>query len=284
MYNFILTPIVTEEKIIGIVLLGKTVSNYFAEEHVKWAEALVGQATVAIQNAWLFEQVRAGRERLQSLSRRLVEVQETERRFISRELHDHAGQTLTCLILGLGALEREADEPQKVRTQIGELKNVTHNVLKDLHRLAVSLRPASLDQLGLVSALEQLVESFTQNSPLQIRFKAVGICEDDRLPHEVETTLYRIAQEALTNVIRHAGARRADVVLERRDDIVLILVEDDGKGFDVDGAKMAGPLGLLGMQERAEMLGGTLTVESNEGRGTTLVVEVPYGNPHNARG
>jgi signal transduction histidine kinase len=267
-----------------VVLLGKVERAFFTREHARSAEALVSQAAVAIQNAWLFEQVRAGRERLQSLSRRLVDVQETERRFISRELHDHAGQTLTCLILGLGALEREADEPQKVRTQIGELKSVTHNVLKDLHRLAVSLRPASLDQLGLVPALEQLVGAFAQNSGMQIRFKAVGICEDERLAHEVETTLYRITQEALTNVIRHAGAQRADVVLEHRDDTVLILVEDDGKGFDVEDAKMDGPLGLLGMQERAEMLGGTLTVESTEGKGTTLVVEVPYDNTNYARG
>lgn len=280
----LLTPIVAEEKIIGAVVLGKLETDYFTEEHIQWAEALVGQAAVAIQNAWLFEQVRAGRERLQSLSRRLVEVQETERRFIARELHDHAGQTLTCLILGLGALERDALDPERVRAHAAGLKDLTHNVLRDLHRLAVSLRPASLDQLGLVPALGQMIESFAQNSSVQIRFKAVGISEDDRLPHEVETTLYRIAQEALTNVIRHAGAQRADVMLELRGETAIILVEDDGKGFDVDGAKISGPLGLLGMQERAEMLGGTLTVESAAGKGTTLVVEVPYVNPNYDRG
>lgn len=276
--NWLFTPIMTEEKILGVIALGKLETNYFTGEHIQWTEALVGQAAVAIQNAWLFEQIRAGRARLQSLSRRLVEIQETERRFIARELHDHAGQTLTSLILGLGALEREADNTQNVRTRAAELKSMTDNVLEDLHRLAIKLRPASLDHLGLVPALEQLIKSFTHSTTLRIRFKAVGICEDDRLPQEMETSLYRIAQEALTNVIRHAGARHADVVVEQRGDMARILIEDDGKGFDMEHPETGGHLGLLGMQERAQMLGGKLTVESVPGKGTTLVVEVPFAN------
>ena len=280
--NRIFVPIVIEDKIIGVVGLGKIEAGYFTEEHIRWAETLVGQAAVAIQNAWLFEQVRAGRERLQFLSRRLVEIQETERRFIARELHDHAGQTLTSLMLGLGALQKEADRPQTIRVRTAELRNMADNVLEDLHRLAINLRPTSLDHLGLVPALEQLIRAFTQDSPLQIKLKAVGIGEDERLPQDVETTLYRIAQESLTNVIRHAGAERADVVLKRRGDSVLILVEDDGHGFEVEPAKKSGHLGLLGMQERAEMLGGTLTVESIRGKGTTLVVEVPCAHTNHA--
>lgn len=277
-------PLLVEDRLIGVVGLGKFETDYFIEEHIHWAEALVGQAAVAVQNAWLFEQVRAGRERLQFLSRRLVEIQESERRYIARELHDHAGQTLTSLMLGLGTIEREAGKPEFVRARAAELKNMTDHVLEDLHRLAVNLRPASLDHLGLTSALEQFIKAFAQDTHLPIRLKTVGLSDDDRLPAEIETTLYRIVQEALTNVIRHAHASRVDVVLERRDGSLLVIVEDDGIGFDADLARESGHLGLLGMEERTEMLGGTLTVESQPGRGTTLFVEVPYADSNSAGG
>jgi PAS domain S-box-containing protein len=277
-------PLLVEDRLIGVVGLGKFETDYFIEDHIRWAEALVGQAAVAVQNAWLFEQVRAGRERLQFLSRRLVEIQESERRYIARELHDHAGQTLTSLMLGLGTIEREAGKPEFVRTRAAELKNMTDHVLEDLHRLAVNLRPASLDHLGLTSALEQFIKAFAQDTHLPIRLKTVGLSDDDRLPAEIETTLYRIVQEALTNVIRHAHASRVDVVLERRDGSLLVIVEDDGIGFDADLARESGHLGLLGMEERTEMLGGTLTVESQPGRGTTLFVEVPYADSNSAGG
>jgi len=277
-------PIAVEDKLVGIVGLGKFEAGYFTEEHIQWAEALVGQAGVAIQNAWLFEQVRAGGERLQTLSRRLVEVQEKERLYIARELHDQASQTLTSLILGLGMLEKEVDTSPSIQAKIAGLKEMTDQVLEELHRLAINLRPASLDHLGLTPALEQFIKSFTQDTHLPIQFKTVGFCEDDRLPQDVETTLYRIVQEALTNVVRHAKASRADVVLERRDGSILVIVEDDGKGFDPSLARESGHLGVLGMQERAEMLGGTLTVESVPGMGTTLFVEVPYAHTNITRG
>jgi signal transduction histidine kinase len=161
---------------------------------------------------------------------------------------------------------------------------MTNHVLEDLHRLAVNLRPASLDHLGLTSALEQFIKAFAQDTHLPIRLKTVGLSDDDRLLAEIETTLYRIVQEALTNVIRHARASRVDVVLEHRDNSLLVIVEDDGIGFDADLARESGHLGLLGMEERTEMLGGTLTVESEPGRGTTLFVEVPYAHSNFAGG
>ena len=279
-HNHLFVPLLVEDRLIGVVGLGKVEPGYFAEEHIQWAETLIGQAAVAIQNAWLFEQVRAGRERLLFLSRRLVEIQESERRYIARELHDHAGQNLTSLMLGLGAMEKEADEAEFIRTRAAELMTMTDHILEDLHRLAINLRPASLDHLGLTPALEQLIKAFTQDSHLPIRLKTVGVNEDDRLPQEVETTLYRVVQEALTNVVRHAKARQVDVVLEQRVGSMLVIVEDDGIGFDVDIANETGHLGLLGMQERSEMLGGTLTIESKPGSGTTLFVEVPCGDPN----
>ena len=275
-------PILVSDKVIGAVLLGKNSAGFFAQEHTRLAEALVSQAAVTIQNAWLFEQVRAGRERLQLLSRRLVEIQEAERTYIARELHDQAGQSLTSLIIGLGQLEKRVNNPSDAKVKTSKLKFLANDILEDLHRLAVDLRPASLDHLGLVPALEQLVNSLIEDNELNVEFKAIGLAKTDRLPSTIESTLYRIVQEALTNVTRHAQATRADVILERRDDAILVIVEDDGIGFDATLTSDNDHLGLIGIRERAEMLGGILTIESIIGSGTTLVVEVPNANTHSA--
>ncbi len=232
----------------------------------------------------MFEQVRAGRERLQLLSRRLVEVQELERRYIARELHDHAGQSLTSLMLGLGLLEKGIGPDPDTQAQTRKLKSLTNDILEDLHRLAVDLRPASLDHLGLVPALDQLVNSFQGHEQLEMKFKSVGLREATRLSNEVETTLYRIVQEALTNVTRHAKATRVDVILELRGNAIVLIVEDNGIGFDVTFSPGNEHLGLIGMRERTEMLGGNLTLESIVGSGTILVVEVPNADTYPVSG
>ena len=267
-------PLVAGDKSIGFCALDKASAGFFTREHMQLAEALVGQAAVVVQNAWLFQQVRAGRERLQSLSRRLVEIQENERRYISRELHDEAGQALTSLMVGLRLLERESGRPEAVAAGVSELMRMVDAVLENLHRLAVDLRPASLDHLGLVPALHQYAEAISDRYGLVVQFETVGSIE--RLAPDVETALYRIVQEALTNVIRHARATRADVLLERRGDNLIVIVEDNGIGFDPTAALRSGDLGLVGLRERAEMLSGTLTVESAPDAGTTLLLEVPY--------
>ena len=274
-------PLVAGNKTIGVLALQKTNPDFFNTKHIGLAEAVSAQAAVAIQNAWLFEQVRAGHERLQSLSRRLVEVQESERRYIARELHDEASQSLTALKFGLRLLEQEVDHPENILPQVAALKRLTDGVLEELHRLAMGLRPASLDYLGLVAALEQLVKDSDQRYKMAVRFRATGFTEERRLPDHVETTIYRIVQEALTNTVRHAQAKNVDVILEQREDKLVVLVEDDGAGFDtrtIGASGASGHLGLVGMQERAQMIGATITIESEPGCGTIIVVEVPHGN------
>lgn len=270
-------PLRVRGEVIGYLTLDSQRKTVYLQAEVALAQAFANQAAIAIHNARLFEQVRAGREQLQFLSRRLVEVQETERRHIARELHDEAGQALTSLMVGLRLLEREADSPTAVLARAAELKRMTDSVLENLHRLAMDLRPASLDHVGLVAALSQYVEHFGRqhSQTLVAQFKAVGFEEGERLASVVETTLYRIVQEALTNVTKHAQASHLDVLMKRRDDRVVIIVEDDGVGFDFTATLQHHHLGLLGMQERAEMLGGCMTVESSPGAGTTLYVEVP---------
>ena len=272
--NWMGVPIIANEKVIGLCGIDKTISDFFTSEHLQLAEALVSQASVAIQNAWLFEQVRAGRERLQTLSRRLVEIQEEERRYIARELHDEAGQALTSIKVGLQLLVRDAHKPEAILADVDELQRMTDEVSESLHNLAVGLRPATLDHLGLVAALRQYVQEFSEKHRLMAQFESIQL--DHRLHPDVEAAIYRIVQEALTNVARHAQATRVDVILEQRNDRMVVIVEDNGIGFDPTENLAQNRLGIYGMRERAEMLGGELTVESSDEVGTTLFVEVPY--------
>jgi len=223
--------------------------------------------------------VRDGREHLQALSRRLVEIQEAERQNIARELHDEAGQSLASLMMGLRLLERDRNDPVAVATRSQELRGMADGILENLHRLAVALRPASLDHLGLVPALRQHAETISDQHGLTVQFDVVG--EIDRLPVEVETAVYRIVQEALTNVVRHSQATRADILLERRPKALVVIVEDNGVGFQPvlehgPGVPTEEHLGVLGMQERADMLKGRIMFERSSSGGTTVILEVPW--------
>ncbi len=271
-------PLLSTGKVMGMVVATNSVPDSFSEDQIRLAEAVVSQATVALQNAWLFEQVRSGRERLQLLSRHLVEIQESERKYIARELHDETSQALTSLKLGLYTIEQESENQGIIVGQVANLKKLADEILESLHRLAINLRPASLDHLGLVEALTSLVQSTGQRAGIAARFKCLGVDQRNRLTEDVEASLYRIVQESLTNIVRHAHAANADVILEWKEDKIVIIVEDDGVGLDLPVARSNGQLGLVGMQERAEMLGGTLLIDSTPHAGTTLVVEIPYVN------
>lgn len=266
-------PLPAGDHVIGICILEHRDIDFFTEEHVRWITALAGQASVAIQNAWLFEQVRDNRGRLQALSRRLVEVQEMERHYIAQDLHDEAGQALASLMVGLRLIERESNDPDAVTARAKELKEIADGVLENLHRLAMDLRPATLDHLGLVAALRQHIETVSDRHGLVLQFETVGRIE--RLPGDIETAIYRIVQEALTNVIKHARATRTDVLLEHRADSLILVIEDNGVGFDPQSPKI-GQLGMLGMRERAEMMEGSITIESSLGQGTTVMLEIPW--------
>jgi PAS domain S-box-containing protein len=308
---YFVIPLLAAGRPIGAVIIWRDVPGRPADEHEQIVVQVADSLAVALQNARLFTQVENSRSQLQALSRRLVEVQENERRAIARELHDEVGQALTAVHLGLHFLETERD-PDCLTARIGELKSTVDGVMENLHRLAVDLRPISLDRAGLVPAIEQYIESFGRQSGLQVDFVAfslepftgaplqtgdvagppAGVASHlptppygdcGRLDPEVETAIYRVVQEALTNVARHARAGRVSVILERRrathspDEAIVAVIEDDGAGFDVDEALARGRLGLLGMRERVEMLGGSLTIESAPGAGATVVAEVPCG-------
>jgi len=210
--------------------------------------------------------------------RRLVAAEETERGRVSRELHDRLGQDLTALKLGLQIVCQQASRSPTVRESVSKLKGLTDSLMRDIHRLAWELRPAALDDFGLELALRRYADEWAALSGVPVDFHSRGVAAH-RLAPEVETTLYRITREALTNVVRHAKARRVSVLLERRADHVSLIVEDDGQGFDAAGTLAASAtqskLGLLGMLERATLAGGAVEIESKPGAGTTVFVRIP---------
>jgi signal transduction histidine kinase len=211
------------------------------------------------------------------LLEQVITAQEDERKRIARELHDETSQALTSLMVGLKVLEQRPDLADG-REALGDLRALASKTLDAVHDLSLQLRPSVLDDLGLVPAMERLVAEFGRTHGVPVAFET-NLRSGARLPAIVETALYRIGQEALTNVARHAGASAASLILERRGGVVTLILEDDGRGFDV-ASRLAGgvegrSLGLFGMRERATLLNGTLTVESTPGAGTTIFVEVP---------
>jgi PAS domain S-box-containing protein len=223
---------------------------------------------------------RRAEEARTALMRRIVTTQEEERLRIARELHDQMGQHLAALMLGLGAIKEHARAPVAA-AEARRMHDLAGRIGQDVHRIALELRPTALDDWGLQTALTNYAGDWSRRARVPVQARFAGI-DRRRLPPAVETALYRTAQEALTNVLKHAGAGRVSLIVERRPDHVLAIVEDDGRGFDVEavmGAPDAGRrLGLLGMQERVALVGGSLEVESTPGGGTSLFVRIPLGD------
>jgi signal transduction histidine kinase len=202
--------------------------------------------------------------------RRVVDAQELERKRLARELHDETGQALTSILLGLKPLEQNAATDEE-REAAAALRELVVRTLQDVRRLAVELRPSALDDFGLVPALERLIDTFRERAGVAVDLEVqIG---DDRLATSVETALYRIVQEGLTNIVKHADANHVSIILVKKGGNVSLLVEDDGAGFDPNADD--GGLGLVGMRERVALVGGRLRIESTPGSGSTLVAEVP---------
>ena len=255
------------------------------ETRVRERTAELARANEALQ-AEVRERRRAEEARTELL-RRLATAQEDERRRISRELHDQAGQQLASLTLGLKALRDGGRCPPPDREALERLQKTAEGLGRELHDLALRLRPTALDDLGLHAALHSAVEGWSRATGVEADFPGAGL-DGGRLPDEIETALYRVVLEALHNTYKHARARHVSVILEYRYGYALAIVEDDGAGFEAEAVLAhapAGRLGLLGMRERVALLGGTLEVESTPGTGTTLFARIPVSpSPEGERG
>jgi signal transduction histidine kinase len=208
---------------------------------------------------------------LQQLSARLVDAQETERRAISRELHDEVGQSLGALLVDIGRLSTtlSGGHPE-VKAQLDNLKSVAERTFQTVRNIALLLRPSMLDDLGLAAALEWQGREVSRRSEIEVLVESESVPED--LPDEYKIYIYRLVQEALNNAVRHSGARNAKVVVERLEKSIVVRVIDDGRGFDPGRSR---GMGILGMEERVKHLGGTLRVESQMGKGTAVTADLP---------
>jgi signal transduction histidine kinase len=257
-------PLIARDKAIGVLEIHdkEGPDARFNHNDFRLAETFAARAAVAVELSQ-----RVARDTV----RRVVDAQESERKRLARELHDETGQALTSILLGLKPLEASMADDQS-RAALAELREHVVAALQDVRRLAVELRPAVLDDFGLVPALERLTDAFAEQTNIRVDFhSALG---DTRLPNEVETALYRVVQESLTNIVKHASAQRVSVSIARRPSGAAAVIEDDGKGFDQRTLREDG-LGLLGMRERLGLIDGRLEIESRPGAGTTVVAEVP---------
>jgi PAS domain S-box-containing protein len=223
----------------------------------------------------LTERKRAETERARTeLLGRLVFAQEDERRRIAREMHDQFGEQLTALSRAIGGLKAACAGDAGLAAQVEALETIAQRIDRDVDQLVWELRPTALDDLGLRAALANYVQDWSKRVNIQVDLHTTGLV-DTRLSSEAETTLYRIAQEALTNVAKHAKATSVDVILERQGDAVLLIIEDNGVGFEADDTpKSEHGFGLLGMQERAALVGASLQIESTAGQGTTVLLRM----------
>ena len=219
---------------------------------------------------------------LRLLSRQLLLAQEEERKRISRELHDEIAQTLSGINVRLATLKAEAAVNTKgLQNKISSTQRMVERSVDIVHRFARELRPMVLDDLGLIPALHSFMKGFTRRTGIHIRFTACTSGKIEQLDTVTRTVLYRVAQEALTNVGRHAHASRVDVSIQKLPRAVGLTIQDNGKSFQVERvlhAKRNKRLGLLGMRERVEMVGGSLRIESAPGQGTTIRAEIPFTN------
>lgn len=218
--------------------------------------------------------------RLKALTAQVISAQEDERKRIARELHDQAGQALTALIIGLERGERrmEGEHLARPRQTVAQLRDLAVQTLEEIRKLALDLRPSLLDDLGLIAAIRWYARTCSARGNLPIDVEVTGLDEGDRLGPDVETTVFRIVQEGLTNVLKHAAATQAWVRISRWNGELIVEVEDDGRGipaFDAESLDRSGRLGLFGMVERARLVGGSIAVGPRPGGGTALRLLVP---------
>ncbi len=265
-------PLFIHDQLIGSLILSSNQVDAFQKTHVNIAREVADRLAVAMQNARLFAEVNAANERLQGLSHRLVRVQEEERRYVTRELHDEIGQSLTALNLSL-QLATHAP-PDQVTARLQEVQEMIADLIHRTRELSLALRPAMLDDLGLRTSLEWFFGRYTRQTQINVDFKHDGL--DQRCGEDIDTAVFRIIQEALTNVARHAQIDKVQVQLKCDKDTFNIIIQDDGVGFEVEQVlHQSLSSGLSGMEERVDALSGTIYIESEPGAGVRIVVRLP---------
>lgn len=283
MRSLLVAPIQSRNRTLGTISLMQKEPGAFSADHERLLTILAAQAGMAIENAQLFDSQRRARtvaelqrERLRELTKRIVTAQEEERLRISRELHDEAGQALTSLKISLDLI-RSALTPDQaaLALRLADVAGLADETMETLRTLAHDLRPPGLDTFGLNVALEGLCYDFSMRTGIPVAYRGTELPE---LTPTVALSMYRLVQEALTNVAKHADASHAQVAVTRDEGHLALLVADDGRGFlveEVSDPRQRGGIGLVSMHERTELLGGKLSIDASPGQGTRLVVRIP---------
>lgn len=275
-------PLGRAGSLLGALSVAIPPGHTFEQENLRLLAAIGQQMGIALENARLWEELRQKEQLRTELLARALQAQEGERKRIARELHDATGQSLNAILFGLKTLENALQKsPEQAPALVSRLKSAISDTVHELQDIIYALRPSVLDDLGLIPALRWYAETRLENSGTRIEWEISG--EERRLPPEIETALFRIGQEAITNIQKYANAHRVLLHLKVDKQHVNLQVEDDGVGFDVEQAlaytlQDGRGLGLLGMRERAELLGGKLRIVSSPGNGTCILVELPLSN------
>ena len=276
---FASVPLRSKEKVLGVFNIASHGTRKFSSEDIQLLESIAAQVAIAVENARLHQEVQRKDEMRSELLREIFSIQEEERRRIARELHDETSQSLASLAANLeavaGMLPASAD---RSKAELKKLKALSISILDEIHRLIYELRPTLLDDLGLVAATRWLADTSLRQAGVTVNFRTVG--RERRLPPQLEATLFRVIQEGVHNIVRHAHAKNANIGLRFRKSAIGVHIRDDGRGFDVEEAISSKDrprgLGLLGMKERIELVNGTLSIRSRPGgSGTKINIEIP---------
>jgi len=246
-----------------------------------WADDEIGKLGNAFNN--MIQKLKNFKTELESkeemrtqLLKKVISAQEDERKRIARELHDQTSQSLTSLMIGLKLLQA-CETLDEVSKRSDDLRELTSKTLEGVHDLAIQLRPAVLDDIGLEIALQKYILDYSKKFAIKVDYHSIGL-DSTRLPTEIETVIYRVVQEALTNIVKHSEATNASLIIDNRENLLKVIIEDNGKGFDVEkvmGSEIVGKLGLFGMQERVYLINGNITIESTHGVGTSIYITIP---------
>ena len=275
----LLCPIKSRGKLIGILALGKKQSNgLYSQEDIELVMSLASQAGIMIENARMFDSLKKQQLQVQQLLAQVVQAQEEERERISVDLHDGVAQWLAAASYRAQTVNAllSGNDNNEAQDEMATMESTIDKSLKELRRVLIGLRPPALDELGLSHALQQSLEALKTDG-LDCQFSETGI--PVRLPSDIEIAIYRVAQEALTNVRKHADATRVNLRLQFQADKLVVEIRDNGIGFGLsqtlDSAISVGHMGLLGMKQRVETLGGDIKIKTGEGAGTTIILQLP---------
>jgi len=275
---FASVPLVSKGRVLGVMNVASHTLQRFAPEDIQLLSSISNQIAVAIENAKLYEELQRKEEMRGELLHLVISTQEEERRRIARGLHDEISQALTSLAVNLeavaDALPLDTDE---LKARLKKIQSIAIKTLDETHKVIWELRPTLLDDLGLIAAVESYVETHLETAGVRAHLETAG--PERRMSTKVETAIFRIIQEAVTNIVRHASAESASISIEFEEDSIAVHIEDDGRGFDLDEAmrstREGRGLGLLSMKERAELLGGILNIKAQPGQGTQIDLKIP---------